>query len=76
MSSRGLSSTTGRDYDDGATMVNIFPKLKRIWLCLPECREWVGISGWTVDIPVRIMPRLEYLNLQNCDQLQALPDFL
>ncbi|EXC21516.1 hypothetical protein L484_014871 [Morus notabilis] len=71
-----ISGTTGRDDDDGATMVNLFPKLKRILFNLPWCFEWAGILRWSVDSPVRIMPRLEYLKLQGCYPLKALPDFL
>ncbi|PON47952.1 NB-ARC domain containing protein [Parasponia andersonii] len=56
--------------------VALFPKLKRLVLKRTTLlSEWVGIAGWKVDSPMRIMPCLEFLLLSNCWSLEKLPDF-
>ncbi|XP_062076921.1 putative disease resistance protein RGA1 [Humulus lupulus] len=71
-------SGEGTSHDNGLRhSVALFPKLKRLVLKRTTLlHEWVGIPGWRVDSSLRIMPRLEFLLLNNCWNLEALPNFL
>ncbi|CAN6696413.1 unnamed protein product [Malus baccata var. baccata] len=59
--------------------LSIFPKLKH--LCfegMPAWKEWEGVRGWKIEdskFPT-IMPCLSSLRIQNCQELETLPDFL
>ncbi|PON36975.1 LRR domain containing protein [Parasponia andersonii] len=55
----------------------LFPKLKEIFFeRARSLREWNGVPGWSVDCPLKIMPRLQSLTLRFCSSLESLPDFL
>ncbi|PON99930.1 LRR domain containing protein [Trema orientale] len=55
----------------------LFPKLKEIFIERASALcEWVGVPGWNVNYPLKIMPRLESLTLRRCSSLESLPDFL
>ncbi|PON99932.1 LRR domain containing protein [Trema orientale] len=55
----------------------LFPKLKEIFFERAQSlREWDGVPGWTVNFPLKIMPRLQSLTLRDCSSLESLPDFL
>ncbi|PON99933.1 NAD(P)-linked oxidoreductase superfamily protein [Trema orientale] len=55
----------------------LFPKLKEIFFERAQSlREWDGVPGWTVNCPLKIMPRLQSLTLRDCSSLESLPDFL
>ena len=71
-------SGEGTSHHNGLRLsVALFPKLKRLVLKrTTSLCVWVGIPGWNLDSPTRIMPCLEFLLLSNCWSLEALPDFL
>ncbi|XP_062023862.1 putative disease resistance protein RGA3 [Rosa rugosa] len=56
----------------------LFPKLKKLKLeQMPEWEEWEGVEeGWKEDSNISIMPCLSSLQIDSCDQLKTLPDFL
>ncbi|KAJ6889220.1 disease resistance protein RGA3 [Populus alba x Populus x berolinensis] len=63
--------------------VTAFPKLKKLWMDgLGEVEEWEGIErrvgeedADTTSI-ISIMPQLQYLGIEYCQLLRALPDYV
>ncbi|PON99917.1 LRR domain containing protein [Trema orientale] len=71
----------GVEFDNGIeskiTSGSLFPKLKQLRIeKAPLFCEWVGVPGWKVNDPLKIMPHLESLLLINCSSLESLPDFI
>ena len=72
----------GVEIDNGSeeskiTSRALFPKLKQLNIeYASSFCEWVGVPGWKVNCPLKIMPRLESLFLIFCTILESLPDFL
>ncbi|XP_060973482.1 putative disease resistance protein RGA3 isoform X2 [Cannabis sativa] len=56
---------------------SLFPKLEKFEINFADSlEEWVGVAGWTVNGPLKIMPCLESLEMSFCGLLRTLPDFL
>ncbi|XP_062080088.1 putative disease resistance protein RGA3 [Humulus lupulus] len=56
---------------------SLFPKLKQLNIRRAKSlEEWVGVVGWNMNDPLKIMPCLESLDISFCQMLRTLPDFL
>ncbi|KAM6554723.1 hypothetical protein CsatB_015485 [Cannabis sativa] len=65
------------DNTSSATELLLFPKLKQLQIKNADSlKEWVGVVGWKMNGPLKIMPSLETLQLTGCLVLESLPDFL
>uniref|UniRef100_A0A803Q9L1 Uncharacterized protein n=1 Tax=Cannabis sativa TaxID=3483 RepID=A0A803Q9L1_CANSA len=65
------------DNTSSATELLLFPKLKQLQIKNADSlKEWVGVVGWKMNGPLKIMPFLETLQLTGCLVLESLPDFL
>ncbi|XP_021813075.1 putative disease resistance protein RGA3 [Prunus avium] len=56
----------------------LFPKLKRLhFYRMSNWEEWEGVEEWTKEASeITIMPCLSELEIEYCNSLKALPDFL
>ncbi|XP_048420521.1 putative disease resistance protein RGA4 [Pyrus x bretschneideri] len=56
----------------------LFPKLKQLqFRDMLSWKDWEGVKGWNkVDSGITIMPCLSSLDINWCDELETLPDFL
>ncbi|PON47951.1 NB-ARC domain, LRR domain containing protein [Parasponia andersonii] len=72
----GVETDNRASYPSKFTSRALFPKLKLLSIHAPSLCEWVGVPGWKVNGPLKIMPRLESLLLRQCRSLKSLPDFL
>ncbi|XP_062076927.1 putative disease resistance protein RGA3 [Humulus lupulus] len=67
----------GVEMDNNTSAESLFPKLKQLQIKYADLlKEWVGVAGWKINGPLKIMPSLENLVLIGCLMLEALPDFL
>lgn len=73
----GIEIDTSGDGGKSCISGTLFPKLKQLRIDVaPSLCEWIDIPGWTGNGPLKIMPRLESLFLNECSVLESLPDFL
>ncbi|XP_068337269.1 putative disease resistance protein RGA3 [Pyrus communis] len=56
----------------------LFPKLKQLEFShMVSWKDWEGVKGWNkVDSGITIMPCLSSLDINGCNELETLPDFL
>ncbi|KAL5577702.1 hypothetical protein UlMin_019401 [Ulmus minor] len=70
-----LGIEEGKRKDPSQSSFVSFPKLKQLWFQrMDEWKEWEG--SIPEDGSLQVMPSLRYLELNGCEKLEGLPDFL
>ncbi|XP_062076924.1 putative disease resistance protein RGA1 [Humulus lupulus] len=73
----GVKINNGGEESKSTDIESLFPKLKQLVIYdANSLKEWVGVSGWKMNGPLKIMPSLETLEVSSCTNLETLPDFL